>query len=99
MVTPLLPIWLGEAGGTKSIHVTTNQIAYDILTQHVYGHPSNGVHGMQIEINRALYMDESSLTLVDGIERLKVDLAGLIPLFSAWISEAVRPDKARPRSC
>jgi hypothetical protein len=43
MVSPLLPIWLGEAGGAKSIAVTTNQIAYNLLTQHVYGHPSNGI--------------------------------------------------------
>ena len=57
-----------------------------------YGHPYNGVHGLQIEINRALYMDEPSLTLVDGFEELKGDLAGLGPLFSAWITGAVSPD-------
>jgi N-formylglutamate amidohydrolase len=50
-----------------------------------YGHPSKGVHGLQIEINRALYMDESRVTLLAGIEKLKADLAGLIPLFSAWV--------------
>ncbi len=43
LVTALLPIWLGDAGGTKSIHVTTAQIAYDILNQDVYGHPDNGI--------------------------------------------------------
>jgi hypothetical protein len=43
VVTPLLPIWLGTPGGTNSIAVTDNVIAHDILIQHVYGHPSNGI--------------------------------------------------------
>ena len=54
-----------------------------------YAQPSNGVHALQIEINRALYLDESSVTLLSGIEKLRADLAGLIPLFSAWVSEAM----------
>ncbi|HBH29920.1 MAG: N-formylglutamate amidohydrolase [Desulfofustis sp. PB-SRB1] len=58
-----------------------------------YAHPSNGVHGLQIEINRALYLDESRITLRSGIEKLKIDVAGLVPLFSAWLSEAVPADK------
>ncbi len=43
MVTPLLPVWLGTAGGPKSINVTTNLIAYNILLQNVYGSASNGI--------------------------------------------------------
>lgn len=43
VVTPLLPIWLGTPGGDHSIAVTDNVIAHDILTQHVYGRPSNGI--------------------------------------------------------
>ncbi len=43
MVTALLPVWLGTAGGTKSINVTTALIAYNLLTQKVYGDPSNGI--------------------------------------------------------
>ncbi|MEE9553434.1 MAG: SdrD B-like domain-containing protein [candidate division Zixibacteria bacterium] len=43
MVTALLPIWLGDAGGTNSIQVTTAAIAVDILSQDVYGDPSNGI--------------------------------------------------------
>jgi hypothetical protein len=42
-VTPLLPIWLGNDGGSKSLAVTDAQIAYDVLQQHEYGHPSNGI--------------------------------------------------------
>lgn len=43
VVTPLLPIWLGTVGGTRSINVTTAQIAVNILNQNIYGSPSNGI--------------------------------------------------------
>lgn len=44
MVTPLLlPIYLGNHDGAKSIEVADAQTAYDILTQKVYGVPSNGI--------------------------------------------------------
>jgi hypothetical protein len=38
-------------------------------------------------------MDESSLTLLAGFEKLKADLAGLILFFSAWISETMLSDE------
>jgi hypothetical protein len=43
LVTPLLPIWLGDPDSAKGIHVTSAQIAYDILKMHTYGDPSNGI--------------------------------------------------------
>lgn len=43
MVTPLLPIWLGDAGGDKSLNVDTNTMAVDILKMNVYGHEDNGI--------------------------------------------------------
>lgn len=43
LVTPLLPIWLGEKGAAKAIEVTTAEIAVDILEMKTYGHPSNGI--------------------------------------------------------
>ncbi len=43
IVTPLLPIWLGNDGGDKSLAVTDAQIAFDVLQQHTYGEPSNGI--------------------------------------------------------
>lgn len=42
-------------------------------TEH-YGQPHNRVHALQIEINRALYLDEACLKLTDGFGRLKADL-------------------------
>jgi hypothetical protein len=43
IVTPLLPIWLGDEGGDESLAVTTVEMAVDVLSQHVYGSPSNAI--------------------------------------------------------
>jgi len=42
-------------------------------TEH-YGQPHNRVHALQIEISRALYLDETCLKLTEGFGRLKADL-------------------------
>jgi N-formylglutamate amidohydrolase len=39
-----------------------------------YGRPEHGVHALQIEINRALYLDEATLTPHAGFDRLRRDL-------------------------
>ncbi len=39
------------------------------ITEH-YGRPHKGRHALQIEINRALYMDETSFDKSAGFERL-----------------------------
>lgn len=43
MITDLLPIWLGTDDGDKSMAVTDAQIAVDVLHQHTYGEPRNGI--------------------------------------------------------
>jgi len=45
-------------------------------TEH-YGRPARKVHALQIEINRAIYMDEDSLAPNAGFARLKTDLETL----------------------
>ena len=45
-------------------------------TQH-YGRPDEGVHALQIEINRDLYMDERSYTRTPGLARLAADMRPL----------------------
>jgi N-formylglutamate amidohydrolase len=42
-----------------------------------YGRPNNGVHAIQIEINRSLYMNEEMVTRAAGLERLRADMARL----------------------
>jgi N-formylglutamate deformylase len=48
-----------------------------------YGEPSAGCHALQIEIARALYMDERAYVPHDGFARLSADLAALAPKLAA----------------
>jgi len=85
-----IDIVLGDRGGMSCASVVTDTIetvltaqgyrvtrnnpyAGGFTTQH-YGDPSNGVHAIQIEINRALYMDELTLQRRGAFKRLKNDL-------------------------
>ena len=43
LVSDLLPIWLGNSDGDHSMNVETAEMAYNILQQHEYGEPSNGI--------------------------------------------------------
>jgi N-formylglutamate amidohydrolase len=43
---------------------TNNPYAGGFITRN-YGNPSQGVHTIQIEINRKIYMDENKLSLKD----------------------------------
>jgi N-formylglutamate amidohydrolase len=43
-----------------------------------YGRPRHGRHALQIEINRALYMDERNYHRRPGFDRLREEMAGLI---------------------
>lgn len=44
------------------------------ITEH-YGRPQRGLHAIQIEINRALYMNEATMEKSMGYEKLRTDLA------------------------
>ncbi len=46
------------------------------ITRH-YGRPLNDVHTLQIEINRALYMDEERLEKLPQLAQLKTDLSAV----------------------
>ena len=43
-------------------------------TTEAYGRPIDGVHALQVEISRALYLDEGALCLKPGFSRLAQDL-------------------------
>ncbi|MHA1108608.1 MAG: N-formylglutamate amidohydrolase, partial [Alphaproteobacteria bacterium] len=50
-------------------------------TRH-YGRPSLGMHALQIEINRALYMDEAAIKPNDGLPGLAEHMSALISALS-----------------
>ncbi len=47
-----------------------------------YGRPADGVHALQIEINRGLYLDEASLRRGPGFARLARDISAFIRSFA-----------------
>jgi N-formylglutamate amidohydrolase len=51
-------------------------------TEH-YGRPARRTHALQIEINRALYLDEAKLTPTAGFDRLQADMAALTRMLAA----------------
>jgi N-formylglutamate amidohydrolase len=58
-------------------------------TEH-YGRPARRTHALQIEINRALYLDEATLTPTSGFQRLKGDLEALTQALAAADWSALR---------
>jgi N-formylglutamate amidohydrolase len=58
-----------------------NPYSGGFVTQH-YGRPDEGVHALQIEINRGLYLDEASLRRSPGFAPLAADMTDLIAALS-----------------
>ena len=60
-------------------------------TTHHYGDPTTGVHAVQIELNRSIYMDENSLSRRPGFAKLKSDIRQFLGLLSDFCDEP-RPE-------
>lgn len=59
-----------------------------------YGRPAAGVHVLQIEINRALYLDERRLARTEGFDVLRADMQTLMSDLSQIDPAALRPAQA-----
>lgn len=69
--------------GGKGYAVAHNKpYAGGFITEH-YGRPAERLHGLQIEINRGLYMDERTLERTDGFDTLADDLADFVQALTA----------------
>ncbi len=55
-----------------------------------YGRPREGVHTLQIEINRALYMDENTVTPTGGLDRLARHMSEMIEALSKLETRTLR---------
>ncbi len=60
-----------------------NPYAGGYTTQH-YGDPANGIHAIQIEINRNIYMDEVTLRRKSSFPHIQSDISGLVEHISAF---------------
>ncbi|WP_425410929.1 N-formylglutamate amidohydrolase [Hyphococcus sp.] len=59
-----------------------------------YGRPREGVHVLQIEINRALYLDERRIARSGGFDPLRRNMTALIEHLSATRRDQLRPPQA-----
>ncbi len=92
-------IVLGDAHGTACADAVTRSVEQALLdrgytvrrndpyaggyvTRH-YGRPREGIHVLQIEVARSLYMDELTNEKQPGFERLHADLTALVTLLAA----------------
>ena len=101
---------LGDRYGTSCVGVvsevietTLRELGYAVsrnkpyaggfITEH-YGNPAAGLHAIQLEINRALYMDERRFERSADFGRLAADLETLADRLAAIPLEELRPYRA-----
>lgn len=75
---PHLTRWVERAFGELGYTVRRNDPYSGGFTTRHYGRPRQGVHALQLEIARALYMDENRIEPLPGMARLREDLTKLI---------------------
>ncbi len=79
-----------EARQLGYVTVQNTPYAGGYITEH-YGQPQVQSHALQIEINRALYMDEKTLLLGKNFDRLKSDLATIIARINDLTEQDLSP--------
>jgi N-formylglutamate amidohydrolase len=107
---PRADIVLGDRYGTSCVGVVAEVIeesliglgyavsrnkpyAGGFITEH-YGNPAAGLHAIQLEINRALYMDERRFQRIGGFDQLAADLEQLADRLAEIPAEELRPYRA-----
>jgi N-formylglutamate amidohydrolase len=79
-------------GVTRLVQETLQDMGYRVTlnapyaggyTTEFYGRPADGVHALQIEINRVLYLDERRLQPHGGFDRLRANLDRLFSRLAA----------------
>jgi len=73
-----------ESTLTRMGYAVARNVPYSggYTTRH-YGRPAAGVHALQIEVNRALYMDEADFRRKPALGRLKEQMEELISVLGA----------------
>jgi N-formylglutamate amidohydrolase len=107
---PRADIVLGDRYGTSCVAVVADAVesalqdagysvsrnkpyAGGFITEH-YGNPPAGLHAIQLEINRALYMDERRYEPIASFGRLAADLEALADRLAGIPIEELRPYRA-----
>ena len=85
---------------TDSVAATLERLGYSVgrnvpysggfVTRH-YGRPEAGLHSLQIEINRALYMDEEAITRKPELRFLAEQMTEVVRNLGTIPPEDLRP--------
>ncbi len=94
---------LGDRDGTTCAKEFTEFVAgvlrrrgYDVRINEIYkgveivkrqGRPAAGRHSLQIEVDRALYMDQKTLNRNDNFTRLRDDITHLIAMLGEFVRQ------------
>ena len=90
----LLPDLFEDVLGRLGYSVGRNKpYAGGFITEH-YGNPAAGLHAIQLELNRALYMDERRFERSATFGRLAADLEALADCLAAIPLQELRPYRA-----
>lgn len=93
-----------EPAFTQLIVSELKQMGYSVSVNKPYqggellrqaGHPEAGVHSVQVEINRRLYMDEKTLKPTANFENLQKDLQKLVQRVTDYAVEQTPKPKAK----
>ena len=66
--------------------VRNKPYAGGFITEH-YGRPAKGLHALQIEVNRGLYVDETTLARKPDFAVLQAAISGFLRDFSSYVEE------------
>src|SRR5437899_2597273 len=107
---PRADVVLGDRYGTSCVAIVAETVestlraqgysvsrnkpyAGGFITEH-YGNPAAGLHAIQLELNRALYMDERRFERSASFARLAADLETLADCLAAIPIQELRPYRA-----
>jgi N-formylglutamate amidohydrolase len=86
---PALSQLICDELGDLSFSLRRNRPYSGGFTVHHYGNPERGVHAIQIELNRALYMDEKSLERRPGLADLAARMDKLISALASAAADGL----------
>lgn len=91
---PAIPDLLERALTGRGYQVVRNKpYAGGYITEH-YGNPAGGLHAVQIEINRGLYMHEATYERAAGFYQVRRDLAEVMAQLMELGADALQPPRA-----
>ncbi|HSV47105.1 MAG TPA: N-formylglutamate amidohydrolase [Ramlibacter sp.] len=82
--------WVGQVIREHGYQVSINDPYEGQELVRAHGRPAEHRHSLQIEVNRALYMDEATREPHQGFERLRADIASMLVAIARFVRCRVR---------